>query len=91
MEGGRRTDDFNVATGVNFGVAPSSSWSKFGCNPEVGIMSIGAPQKTTAFFKGEHLQQAQTNWPAPISPQGQTPRFPHGWLKMFGLPGYPRW
>lgn len=56
---GGRTDDSNVAIGVNFGVAPSSSWSKSGCNLEMGIMRIGALQKSTAFFKGEHLQQAQ--------------------------------
>lgn len=74
-----RTYDSNVAIGVNFGVAPSSSWSKSGCNLEMGIMRIVASQKSTAFFKGEHPQQAQTNWPAPIFHQGQTPYVPT-WL-----------
>ena len=38
----------NVATGVNYGVASSSSSSDSKCNPATGIMRIRGPLKTIA-------------------------------------------
>lgn len=45
--------------------------------------SIIGPSKPTASFRGEQLEWVQTIWPAPISPQGQAPRFPSGWCKIW--------
>ena len=42
-------------------------------------------------FKGEHLDQAQTRWLSPHLPQGQAPRFSHGWLKISSLLRYSRY
>ena len=33
----KKKDGFDIATGVNYGVASSSSWSKSICNPETDI------------------------------------------------------
>jgi hypothetical protein len=38
-----KKDDSNVAIGVNYGVASSSSWSNSICNLETGIMRIRDP------------------------------------------------
>ena len=75
----RAGDHSDVATGVKYGVALPSSWSNSMYNSEMGITRITCPLKNIAFCKGEHLEQEQTSWPAPISlPQGQAPRIPHG-------------
>ena len=39
----RRKDDFDVATGVNYGVDSFSSWSKCIWNSEMGITKIRGP------------------------------------------------
>ena len=64
-----RKDDFDVATGVNYGVASSLSRSKFICCPEMGTMRIKGPPKTTAIFKDEHLERAWASQPASITPE----------------------
>ena len=55
------------------------------CNPQTGITRI----RLLLPFEGDHLEWAHTSRPAPIFPQAQVPRFPHGWLKTSHLPGYP--
>ena len=55
-----RRDDSVVATGVNCGVASSSSWSKSICNPKMRITSIRRLSKTTASIEGELLKRVWT-------------------------------
>ena len=63
----RRSDNSDVATGMNYGVLSSSSLSMSVCDLEMGITRIKGPQKTSAsVFKGEHLNGARTSWPALI-------------------------
>ena len=47
----RGRDDSDVATGVNYGVASSSSWCKSVCHPETGMMRTRGPLKITASFQ----------------------------------------
>ena len=82
-------DDFNVATGMNYGAASFSSLSESICNTETGITIIrGAPSTIASFWRW-------TPWtciyklPNTYLPQGQAPRFPHDWLKISNLPKYP--
>ena len=74
----------DVATGMKYGVASFSSWSKSTCNPKTCMPRIREPPTTTASFwrwtpwtacgqAGRHL----------YAPKGQTPRFPHGWLEIY--------
>lgn len=44
-------DDSDVATGMNFGVTSSSSWSNSVCNPKLGITRIRGLSKTTTSFQ----------------------------------------
>ena len=73
-----------VATRLNHGVASSLSWSKSICNLKTGITRI-----VTVSF------QRLTSWtgmdkPAcTYLPQGQSPKFPHDWLKISSSSGYP--
>ena len=46
-----KKDNSDVATGVNYGVASSSSSSKSIYNPKQGIMRIRGPPKTSASFQ----------------------------------------
>ena len=46
----RKKGDFNFATGVNYGVASFSSWSKSICNLIMGIMRFKGPPTTIASF-----------------------------------------
>ena len=62
----RMKDDSNVAIGVNYGVASSSTWFKFVCN----LVNKG-PSTIIASFEGEHLDRAQTNWLALILLKGK--------------------
>jgi hypothetical protein len=43
-----KIDDSDVATGMNYGVASFSSWSKSTCNPKTGLVRIRGSPKTTA-------------------------------------------
>ena len=45
-----KEDDSDVATGVNYGVASCLRWSKSIYYPELGIMRIRGPSKTTESF-----------------------------------------
>ena len=47
----RKKDDSAVATGMQYGVASFSSWSRSVCNLETGIMRIRETLMTTAFFR----------------------------------------
>ena len=89
----RERYDSDVATAMNYGVDGSSttSWSKSICNPGTGITRIPRPQRLLLLFEGEHLEQAQTSWFAPIIFQGQASRFPLGWYKISSLIGYPHY
>lgn len=50
--------EFDVVTGVKYGVVSSSSWSKSVCDPEMGTTEIrGVPKTIASFFKGVHLEQ----------------------------------
>jgi hypothetical protein len=49
-------DDSDVATGVNYGVASSSSWSKSAYNPKKVSRELEGPQRLLPPFKGEHLE-----------------------------------
>ena len=42
-------------------------------------------------FEGEHLWMGINKLADTYLPQGVAPRFPHGWLKKFGSPGYPHY
>lgn len=64
-----RDHGFNAATGVNYGVASSSSWCKSVCNPKSDITRIKELVKTTG------CGQANLN----LSPQGRAPPFLHNW------------
>jgi len=46
----RKKDDFDVATGVNYGVASFSGWSKSIWDPVMGITRIRGPPTTIASF-----------------------------------------
>ena len=61
---GKEKDDSGVATGVNYGVASFSSWSKSGCNLDTGIMRIIEPPTTAAFY------QRLTPWMGADKPAG---------------------
>jgi hypothetical protein len=80
----KRRVDFDIATGMNYGVASYLSWSRFLYNSETDITRIEGPPKITAPFKGEHLEWAWTSRPAPIS----THKIDM-WLKISDSPGFP--
>lgn len=62
----KKKDDSDVATGVKYGVASFSSWSKSICNLEIDFSRIrGLPKTTASPLEGEHLERAST----PISPK----------------------
>ena len=85
-------DDSDVATGVNYGVASSSSWSKSAYNPKKVSRELEGPQRLLPPFKGEQLEW-RTNQLAPISTKGQALRFLLGWLSIshsIGCPHYDR-
>ena len=90
-------NDSVVATSVNYGLASSSSSSKSMAIPNRASRKLEAPpppKRLLPPFKGEHLEWAQINQPAPNSPHGQAPKFPHSWLKISSSPRYPnmiRW
>ena len=67
----RKEDDSDVAIGVNYGGTPFSSWSKFICNPEMGIIRIRGLRRPLPPYEGEDLEHAWTSWPAPIFPKGK--------------------
>ena len=81
----RKKDDFNVATGINYSVASSLSWSTSICNPEMGITRIRGASRNTASLERMDADKLVLTY----VPHGQAPRFPHGWLKISGSPGYP--
>ena len=61
-----------VPTGVNYGVASSSSWPKFIYNPIMSIMRFRrASRRLLPPCKGEHLEHERTSWHGPISPKGK--------------------
>ena len=62
-----KKDDTDAATGVSYGVASFSSWSKSICNPQMGFTRIRRPPKTIASFWRWTLQQAGTSPPPSIS------------------------
>ena len=78
----------NVATGMNYGVASSLSWSKSICCPEMGIMRIRGPLKTTVDFKDEHPERACTSPLTFIAPEVK-PLGSHmvGWTTVLGCTG----
>jgi hypothetical protein len=46
-----KKDNSDVLTGVNYGVASFSSWSKSICNPKIGGTRIRGSPKTIASFR----------------------------------------
>jgi hypothetical protein len=80
-----KKNDSDVATGMNYCVASISRWSKCTCYLNMRSVKIRRLLKTVASFR---------RWTPRIGtdtylPQGQVPRFPHGWLKLSGSTGYP--
>ena len=67
---------------MHYVVGSCLSWSNSICNFEAGFMRIRGPTKSTASF------QRWTLWTCAYKPahicllKGQTPRFPHDWLKI---------
>ena len=62
----RKKENFDVAIGVNCGVAPFSSWSKFVFNLEMGITRIREPSTIIVSFRGwilvfEHILKSASN------------------------------
>lgn len=47
----RGEEGIDVATGMNYGVASPSSWSKCTCNRKISMTRIRGPSKTTASMK----------------------------------------
>ena len=64
----QKKDDYDVATGMNYGVGSFLSWSKFICNSKTRITRNRRPLMIIAFFEGEHLEQVQTSQLAPYLP-----------------------
>lgn len=75
----RYEDESDVATGVNYGVDSSSSWSKSICSLKTGITRIGCPW-TTASSKG--LVNTLDGLGLHLVSQEQAFRFSGGWLKI---------
>lgn len=64
-------NDFDVATGVNYGVygaASCSSWSNSMCNPEMDITRLRGPTKITASFQRKDGQAGLHLFPPWASP-----------------------
>ena len=51
------------------------------------MQKLEGPRTLLPPFEGGHLQRARTSQHAPISPQGQIPRLPHGCLNFIGSIG----
>lgn len=84
----KKKDDSDVATGVKYGVASFSSWSKSICNLEIDFSRIRGLPKTIAFT------WRWTPWTGTDTylPQTQAQAtFPHGWLKWSGSSKYPHY
>ena len=85
----QKRDNSNIATGMKYGTASSSSRSNSICNLQTGIARIRAPFERPHGFKGEQLERTRTSRPAPASSR-RVPKFPHTWLiENFQSPGYP--
>lgn len=69
----RKTDDSDVAFDMTYGVDASSlSWFKSVIPKEV-LKNLDCAQRLLPFFEGEHLEQAHTSQPAPISSPRASP------------------
>ena len=64
----KKKDDIDIATGVNYGVASSSSLSKSICNPETDIRELEGHRRLAPPFKGEYLAWTGAEELACISP-----------------------
>ena len=78
----------NVATGMNYGVASSLSWSKSICCPKLCIMRIRGPLKTTVDFRDKHPERAWTSQLTSVAPEVK-PLGSHmfGWTIVLGCTG----
>ena len=54
----RRKDDSDIATGVTYGVASFSSWSKSTFNLETASQELEGPRRPLPPFQDEHHEQA---------------------------------
>ena len=80
----RKKDDSNIATILNYDVASSLSWSKFICNPEMGITRVKGSQRLLSLLKvntlNKHGKADLHLSPCTYLPQ-EIPRILHGKLK----------
>ena len=90
IETSKKKDNSCVDTGVKYGVASFSSWSKSIRNPEISITRIKGSLTTTASFKDEHFDMHDKSTSTYL-PQIQARRFPPSWLTIFGLLEYSRY
>ena len=67
-KGSQKEKNSNVATGMNYGTASFSSWSRESCNKHYRNKRRGTP-KMNAFFKHVHLEWACTSQPTLFSPK----------------------
>ena len=88
----------NVAVSVNYDVVSLSSSSEFKCNLQTIIMrNDGGPVGQYYLFShvnilnGHGVMDKSDKSAGTYYPEGQVPRFSHGWLNIFGSYGYPHY
>jgi hypothetical protein len=86
----RKRDDYDVATGMSYGVHLGVGISPYEIQKHHGNQR--GPEDYRLLSKAKHLERVQTSQPALIYLlQEQAPRLPHCWLKVSSSPRYPHY